>query len=219
MRTCTCISTHTQMHQICANAYVVGYSSQDSLILQNWWYFIFFPGVAGVVLFIFHTYKVSPILTINCNTNSVNTCQCLLMHPVSGWVIVTIVIRSVHELQNTQTKACTGNPKADCHTSNLIFHLDEMLHINHKHILEMICIQLHVWKWISVCADICSYLCHSSDRKPAHFQLGTGYANHYSMLLVSMTQHGELSSQQSGMFLDSGGPGTYKVGPTVVVSW
>lgn len=30
--------------------------------------------------------------------------------------------------------------------------------------------------------------------------MGTGYANHYSMLLVSMTQHGELSSQQSGMF-------------------
>eukprot|EP00913_Durusdinium_trenchii_P030592 g28651.t1 len=30
--------------------------------------------------------------------------------------------------------------------------------------------------------------------------MGTGYANHYSMLLVSMTQHGELTSQQSGMF-------------------
>jgi len=30
--------------------------------------------------------------------------------------------------------------------------------------------------------------------------MGTGYANHYSMLLVSMTQHGELSSHQSGMF-------------------
>lgn len=32
---------------------------------------------------------------------------------------------------------------------------------------------------------------------------GTGYANHYSMLLVSMTQHGELSSHQSGMCLGS----------------
>ncbi|CAK9017040.1 unnamed protein product [Durusdinium trenchii] len=30
-------------------------------------------------------------------------------------------------------------------------------------------------------------------------RMRTGYANHYSMLLVSMTQHGELTSQQSGM--------------------